>query len=121
MSTSPPDAGQGLSPQAQGQPLRTISVPQIASQPNWTGTLSNESLQDTETRLRLKEDDERHKRWRSSILFAATLVGVIFVFGLCVRIIGDKGADVNDKKWATAIMTSIVTGGIGYLTGKAIA
>lgn len=49
----------------------------------------------------------------------ATLLGVGIIGYICLQIATDRTASADDKKWATAILTSTVTGGIGYLTGKA--
>ncbi len=114
-----PEQGQAIPVQSQSLPV--ISVPQIANQPQWTGTLSSEDPLERDYRLKQKAYDDRHRRWRSNALFAVTLVGLIVVFGFCLQIINNSKASADDKKWATAIMTSIVTGGVGFVTGKAIA
>jgi len=116
----------------QEQSLPVISVQDIAKQPQWSGSLSYEDPLDKKHRLeqeaaeaRHKRDQElaetRHKRWRSTTLFAVTLVGLGFIFWLCVRTLSNPQASQDDKKWATALITSIVSGSVGYITGKAIA
>ena len=110
------------SPQSNdSESLPVISIPRLANQSNWTGTLSSEDPLDKEYRLRREAGEAQHRRWRSTILFGVTLVGLSFVFWLCFQILSNPRASVDDKKWATALMTSIVSGGIGFVAGKAIA
>lgn len=105
----------------QTQPLPVISVPQIANQPTWTGSLSSEDPPDKKHRLEQEANNARHKRWRSTALFAVTLIGLSIVFWLCLQILSNPQASADDKKWATALIASIVSGSIGFVTGKAIA
>jgi hypothetical protein len=101
--------------------LPVISIARLADQSNWTGTLSSEDPLDKEYRLRQEADEAQHKRWRSTILFGFTLIGLSFVFWLCFEILSNPNASVDDKKWAMALMTSIVSGSVGFVAGKAIA
>lgn len=103
------------------QSLPVITIPQIANQQQWTGTLSNEDPLEREYRLKRQADDERHKRWRATSLFTATLIVIAVVFVGCIHILRDPKSVAEDKKWATATIASIVSAGIGFLTGKAIA
>lgn len=105
----------------QEQSLQVISVPQIANQQQWTGTLSNEDPLEREYRLKRQADDEMHKRWRATSLFAATLLVIAIVFVGCIQILRHPASVAEDKKWATATIASIVSAGIGFVTGKAIA
>lgn len=110
-----------LPPSEKPESLPIISISQLANQSNWTGTLSSEDPLDKEYRLKREAGEAQHKRWRSTVLFGFTLVGLSFVFWLCFQILSDPDASVDDKKWATALMTSIVSGSIGFIAGKAIA
>lgn len=78
--------------------LPVISIPNLANQSTWTGTLSSEDPLDKEYRLKQEAGEAQHKRWRSTILFAFTLVGLSFVFWLCFQILSDPQASVDDKK-----------------------
>ena len=101
--------------------LPIISISNLANQSAWTGTLFSEDPLDKEYRLKQEAGEAQHKRWRSTILFGFTLIGLSFVFWLCFKILSDPQASVDDKKWATALMTSIVSGSVGFVAGKAIA
>jgi hypothetical protein len=47
------------------------------------------------------------------------VIAVVFVG--CTQILRDPKSIAEDKKWATATIASIVSAGIGFVTGKAIA
>jgi hypothetical protein len=105
-------------PPPSNQPSQVI-ISQLPDLQQWTGTLKTEDPLEKEYRLKNENYDARHKRWRGTVLFVAVSIGLMTVFIYCFQIINNSNATVDDKKWATAIMTSIVTGGLGYATGKA--
>lgn len=101
--------------------LPVISIADIAKQPQRSGNLSYEDPDIKKHRLEQESADAKHRRWRSTILFVVTLIGISSVFLIGTQILNNPQATVDDKKWATALVTSIVSGGVGYITGKAIA
>lgn len=104
------------------QPPPVINIPQMIAQSHWE--LSNftaEPIRVQESRIKREESEATHKRWRSTILFVATLIGLGYIFYLCAQILNNPNATADDKKWATAITASIVSGSVGFVTGKAIA
>jgi hypothetical protein len=101
--------------------LPVISISQLANQSDWTGTLSSEDPTDKEYRLNREADEARHRRWRGTVLFGFTLVGLSCVFLLCFQNLSNSQASSDDKKWATALMTAMVSGSVGFVAGKAIA
>ncbi len=102
----------------QAQPVQNISIPEIASQ--WTGNLVSEDPIDKKHRLQQEAYDACHKRWRTNFIIFIAVVGLGFVFFLCFQTLNDPTLSPNDKKWATVFVSSIVTGSIGFLTGKAV-
>lgn len=69
--------------------------------------------------LRLEEANAAHQR-RKEILLHSVTVGVIsLVVLLCAWTILRKGFATEDGKLALALLTSIVTGLVGYATGRA--
>lgn len=46
------------------------------------------------------------------------LIGVSLMFYFCIQILLNPQATTDDKKWATAIAASIVSGGVGFVTGS---
>lgn len=113
--TNPPGSSE------QGQPLPVISLQEMVKQSQWSGSLSYEDPQDKKHRLEQEAADAKYKRWRSTSLFGATLEGLAFIFWLGLQTLGNSQASQDDKKWATALVTAIVSGSVGFVTGKAIA
>lgn len=76
---------------------------------------SNESPEDAQAR-RMQEAAEHKQRLRQrATLFGVSLLFVVFVFFSCVYLFA-AGAP-EDKKWATGIISTIISGLIGYLLG----
>lgn len=51
------------------------------------------------------------------ILWAVLMtVGVVSV--VCIIMIVVSGAPVDNAKWATTVLTTIISAGVGYMTGK---
>jgi len=73
-----------------------------------------------EHRFRQDALDARHRRWRLNSVIALSAIGVVFVFFLCWQTLNDPRSTPNDKRWATAFVTSVVAGSVGFLTGKAV-
>ena len=111
------------SPGAGGTPnqIQTTNIADLANNPNWTGSLAYEDPNDKKHRLDQEAAENQHKRWRATTLFGLALLALIAIFVFAIGIIRDQSTTQEDKKWATAVMTSITTGLIGFATGKAIA
>jgi hypothetical protein len=101
--------------------IQVRSVDDLANSPAWTGNLAYEDPTDKKHRIDEEKAENRHKRWRSTALFTITLISIIAIYVFCVAIMRDQKSSPEDKKWATAAITSITTGLIGFATGKAIA
>lgn len=52
------------------------------------------------------------------ILHVAALVVIAVTLGLCVWLFVKKDSTTEDKQWAGTVITAIVTGLTGYVTGK---
>ena len=98
--------------------LTRISIPDLAN--GWSGNLVNEDPLDKKHRLEQEAYDASHRRWRLNIIILMTIISLGLVFYLCFLTLNDPTASINDKRWATAFVSSIVTGSIGFLTGKAV-
>lgn len=57
---------------------------------------------------------------RHSILYIAALVLACIVGAVCVNIVLNAAATADDRKWATAILTSITTALVGFLVGQGL-
>jgi hypothetical protein len=45
-------------------------------------------------------------------------LGVAVVLYYCLQILLNPQASTDDKKWATAIAASIISAGVGFITGS---
>lgn len=77
-----------------------------------------ESKAEREHRHSLASADARFERTKDLIVLIAVLLGVGAVLVLCLWIAVGSASSPEDKKWATAILASVVTAGLGYLVGK---
>ena len=113
-----PDFIDNSSKSVDKKPVQTIYVPDLADK--WTGNLVSEDPIDKEHRLRQEAYNASHKRWRTNFIILIAVIGLGFVFYLCFQTLNDPALSSTDKKWATVFVSSIVTGSIGFLTGKAV-
>lgn len=84
-------------------------------------TLSIESREHPDergARLRREHADAEHERRKDLVLLWAVLITVGVVSVVCVVIIAVSGAPVDNAKWATTVLTTIISAGVGYMTGK---
>jgi Ca2+/H+ antiporter len=68
--------------------------------------------------LRTKEAEDTHKR-RISLwvhVFVMAVVAIAFLASAYIALVGDTKTGLPDK--AMGIITAIVAGGVGYITGK---
>lgn len=63
-------------------------------------------------------DDARHRRRKDLLLLSMALLGMCAIGFFCLWVLMSPTASVDDKKWAQSVLTAIVAGLIGYLTGK---
>ena len=64
--------------------------------------------------------DQVHKRYRTNILFAFTLLALGITFCFCWQIIANPESNPDTIKSAFTLVTAIVSGLIGFVTGKAV-
>ena len=69
-------------------------------------------------RLRREEDEAAHQRKRDLIILYAVLIAVGIVSVICMIVIFVHGLGSDDEKWATTVLTMIVSAGLGYMTGR---
>jgi len=70
-------------------------------------------------RLRREQDDAKHARRIELTLYSACLGVIGTTFFICAYIVLFRDTNSETSKWATALLTSIVTGLVGYATGRA--
>ena len=98
------------------KPIENISIPDVASQ--WTGNLVSEEPIDKQHRLQQEAYEACHQRWRTNFVILIAVIGLGFVLVLCFQTLNDPTLSPSEQKWATVFLSSIVTGSIGFLTGK---
>lgn len=59
-----------------------------------------------------------YRRKKDWLLFRVAVFGAVLLGALCVLIIFTKSHNLDHSNWATATLTSLVTGTIAYLSGK---
>jgi VIT1/CCC1 family predicted Fe2+/Mn2+ transporter len=72
-----------------------------------------------DARLRREEASAAHERRKELALYLTTALIIVAAFGICAFVVLSKNFSGELDKWATALLTSIVTGLVGYVTGKA--
>ncbi len=78
-----------------------------------------ETRDEAKARLLRESHEAKHRVWRDSILFGTLTLGVSLVAVVCLWIALKPGQESETQKWATTLLTTIVSAGVGYLTGKA--
>ncbi|MGH9802650.1 MAG: hypothetical protein ACRD82_19970 [Blastocatellia bacterium] len=71
------------------------------------------------SRLRIEEANAAHQRRKEMLLHSLTASVIAVVVLLCAWTILRKGFAAEDGKLALALLTSIVTGLVGYAIGRA--
>jgi hypothetical protein len=71
------------------------------------------------TRLRIEEANALHARQKEWLVYRLTALILLIAVSLCSWLILSKGLATDEGKLALGLLTSIVTGLVGYVTGKA--
>ena len=80
--------------------------------------LKREAPEERESRLRREEAEEAHKRHISLIVHIFVMALVVVAFVTSITIVFAKNANTGLPDKAMGIITAIVAGGFGYMTGK---
>ena len=80
---------------------------------------TRETPQETKARLEREAEDARHARWRHTVAHLFALAGLTVTGGVCLWVAVQPG-DPEEKKWATAAVSAIVTGSLSFLAGQAV-
>jgi hypothetical protein len=72
-----------------------------------------------EVRLRIEEAGATHQRQKELLLYRLSSGVILIVVAVCSWIVLRKGLASEEGKLALALLTSIVTGLVGYVTGRA--
>lgn len=63
-------------------------------------------------------NDAQIRRFKEIALFLLSILLVICVFVFCVYILLSTHASAVDQKWATTLIGAVISGLLGYLTGR---
>ncbi len=100
-------------------PDNKLDLTEIVNNPSFKfSVMTNEDVSERETRLRISEADAMHQRQKERLLYRLTFAVIVIVVILCSWVVLRKGLSTDDGKLALALLTSIVTGLVGYVTGK---
>jgi hypothetical protein len=77
-----------------------------------------ETREELKARVARDSQEVAHRVWRDSILFGIVSTGVAIVSLTCLWIVVKPDQTPDQQKWATTLLTTIVSAGVGYLTGK---
>lgn len=69
-------------------------------------------------RLRREEADASHQRWRTTIFFYVGLVAAEIVGGICLYAALSSSFTTDQQRFAGSIVTLLIGGVAGFLTGK---
>jgi hypothetical protein len=96
-----------------------IDLNELASRRGYQLSLvSPEEPAERDVRLKIEEAEAAHRRRKDLALHIAALVVIAVALGLCVWAIVKPGSTAEDVKWAVPLLTAIVTGLVGYVTGR---
>jgi hypothetical protein len=76
-------------------------------------------LDEPESRPRLREVEAAYRRRKDLLLTSSALVATGIALCLCAWVIVSEGSTGTSKELAWPFLTAIVTGFIGYVTGRA--
>ncbi|KTC78732.1 hypothetical protein [Legionella cincinnatiensis] len=62
--------------------------------------------------------DARNRRFKEMSLFIVALLMVSAIFILCMYVICTHSSNDSEKKWATTIVSGIISALLGYMVGK---
>ena len=78
-----------------------------------------EDAEERASRLKRLEATEEHERWKDRITFITVLCSVVVIGAVCLWVSVDGRFSAEQQRWSTSLLTSLITGFLGYLTGKA--
>jgi hypothetical protein len=78
-----------------------------------------EDPEQRDSRIRIEEADAAHRRRKDLLLSSSALVVIGVALCLCVWAVVRQDSSASDREWAVPLLTAIVTGLIGYVTGRA--
>jgi cation transport ATPase len=120
MPNSPDErSGQPESPKTKPSRSRSLNVADFVESDRYKLAFeSREHPDEMGARLHQERADADHERRKEMVILWAVLMTVGAVSVVCITMIVISGAPVDNAKWATPVLTTIVSAGVGYMTGK---
>ncbi len=99
---------------------KRLDLNELIRQPSLKFTASSiEDVAERESRIRIEEATALHTRQKEWLVYRLTALILLIVVVLCTWVILSKGLANDEGKLALGLLASIVTGLVGYVTGKA--
>lgn len=96
-----------------------LDLNEIATRQDFTLTIAPRAdPAERESRLKREEADAAHQRRKDLALHIITFGVIAAAFCICAYVVLNDTAGREETRWATAMLTSIVTGLVGYVTGR---
>jgi multidrug resistance efflux pump len=98
---------------------RKIDLNELANRPDHQlSIVPREEPTEREARIAIEKADAAHKRRIDFALHIAAFAVAGVALILCIWAIVRESSSAEDKRWATTLLTAIVTGFVGYVTGR---
>ncbi len=96
-----------------------VDLGNLADKHKLEATISREELPDERaSRLRREEADAKIERNIRFHTFLAFLLAMFGIAGFSIYVLTADGYTDADRRWASAILTGLLTGAVGYITGQ---
>jgi hypothetical protein len=79
---------------------------------------SRESPREIQARIEREVAEAAHQHRKDLLITRAVLIIVGVVAVVCIVVVLLPGIPPENAKWATTLLTAIVSAGLGYMTGK---
>jgi hypothetical protein len=79
---------------------------------------SRESPREIQARIARESAEAAHQRHKDLLITWAVLITVGVVSAVCIMVVFLPGVPPENARWATTLLTTIVSAGLGYMTGK---
>jgi hypothetical protein len=99
--------------------LTQISGSSVFGQSSIQVTELREAPDERESRILREKEESSFKRWKEKILFIISIGFSIIISGICIWIVLNSKSLPENTGWARSLLTLIIGGFIGFLTGKA--
>ena len=74
-----------------------------------------ETTAERSSRLRREEADAAHRRSKEIIVLWAGVIATVVVMAVCIVVVFVPSSPPENARWATTLLTAIVSGVLGYL------